>query len=202
MNTAEQKKLTKIDSRAARYSSARSKLSRRYAAFLDKLQKLQAKHLPKIKAALDEAANVQSQLETAIAAAPELFTEPRTLTLHGIRLGFMDGQASVKLPRGKADMDAIVSAIRERFTPEEIATLKLIERVSVDAPNKDALLAIYGAEPTSKRAQTLTGVEYTAAGDRVFIKPADHALDRVITKLLAEGRKAAAGDESEEREAA
>lgn len=202
MTPAQQRKLNRIDSRAARYSRDRSKLSARYNAFRDQLEKLQAKHLPKIKAALDKAASTQSELEQTIAAAPELFKEPRTLTLHGIRLGFMDGQPSVKLPRGKNDLESIVTAIRERFTAEEIAALELIERISFDVPSKDALVALFTGEKTNKRAGTLPGVEFIAAGDRVFIKPADHALDKVIGKLLQEGLKQGAADDGESTEAA
>lgn len=190
------KKLDTIDRHAKRYSASRGRLSRRYAAFKRKLELLQAQHLPKIKAALDEAATVKSQLEVAITAAPELFKEPRTLVLHGVRVGFMDGKPSVKLPRGKK-VQKVVDQIRAQFTPEEIATLTLISRVSVDVPNSEALLL-----HLSKGGAAIAGVEYTAAGDRVFIKPADHALDKVITTLLKEGlQKGTAAGEVEEPEA-
>lgn len=201
MNNTEQKKLSLIDRHARRYSAERGRLSRRYAKFQRALDLVQQKHLPKIKAALDTSANVKSDLEQAITAAPELFKEPRTLTLHGVRVGFMEGKASVKLPRGKK-LEAVVKAIREVCTPEAISILGLISRVTTDVPNADALLKHFTA--AGNRLE-IPGVEFVPAGDRVFIKPADHALDKVITKLLQEGLQkgnATATEEDEHAEAA
>ena len=198
MNTS--KKLAPIERQARRYSVARGRLSRRYGAFQRALQKLQDKHLPKIRADLDTTANIKSELEIAISAAPELFRDPRTLTLHGVRVGFMDGKASVRMPKGKKNTAAVLAGIRATFTAEEITTLALIVRASVEAPNKDALQLLL----EKGKAPALPGVEYTTAGERVFILPADHALDKIITKVLQEGlqKGTAAGAEEDEEAAA
>lgn len=205
MNAIEQKKLKTIDRNARRYSVARGTLATRHAKFMRALQALQEKHLPKIKTALDTAANVKSELEQSLADAPELFRDPRTLTLHGVRVGYMDGKPSVKVPKKAKERDAVVQAIRDNFTPEAITTLNLIERVTVDVPNAEGILQHLTAAGSRI---AIPGVEFTPAGERVFIKPADHALDKVIAKLLQEGlQKGAAGEagsesETEERDAA
>lgn len=201
MKSTDLQKLQPIEKLARRYGAARGKLSRAYARFERALQLLQDKHLPKIRAELDATANIKSELEVALLGARELFKEPRTLVLHGIRVGFMDGKPAVKLPRGKQKISAVLAAIREQFTAEQIATLGLIERVAADVPSQAALLKLL----EQGKSPALPGVECTTGGERVFILPADHALDKVISKVLKEGLQkgaAAGGDMGEDEEAA
>ena len=192
-------KLGEIDRHAKRYAAARARLSARFAKFNRALAALQEKHLGKIKDALDDAATVQSRLETALSAAPELFKDPRTLTLHGVRVGFMEGKPSITLPTARAKQEAVVAAIRARFTAEEIERERLI--VPVETPVAAALLERFKAD----KELALAGVEFSPGGDRVFIKPADHALDKVIRSLLKEGLKKgtpATADSEQEEDAA
>ena len=186
----------KIDSRSARYSRARARLTRRYAAFQASLRKVEEKHLLKIRLALEEAANVKSELESAISIAPDLFKKPRTLTLHGVRVGFFDCPAALDMPKAKAKRAAVVAAIRAKFTPEKIKELGLI--VTEEVPASDALLAQFLADEKLQ----IEEVEFTPAGESVFIKPADHALDKVIKTLLEEGMQKGTASAPAQEEAA
>ena len=85
-----------IDLSAQRYSVARGRVSYLLSAYQIELAALQKKHFGKIREASLDAADLKNQLAETIGHYPELFESPRTMTLHGIKVGFQKGKGKIE----------------------------------------------------------------------------------------------------------
>jgi len=161
--------MTQIDARARAYSDARDSLRDLVAALDAGMKALQREHLPGIRRALKRAAEAEAALHAAVEIAPELFAKPRTVVLHGVRVGWMKGKGKIEW-----DSDEQVIRLIRKHLPE------LADRliVTTERPSKDGLAALAVAD--LKRI----GVTVADAGEQVYIKPADSALDRMVEALL------------------
>jgi hypothetical protein len=174
MNTTTQiPPVSQIDALAADYAQARDILAQRVERFQTVMQKVRKRLLPGIKAAAAGAANTQSFLSAGIQANPELFSKPRTMTLHGIKLGFAKGKGKITW----GDEDKVVAAIRRHFARDLADTLIR----TVEQPVKDALAQLPAAELRK------LGVQVEEAGDHVYIKASDSEVDKLVAAILKEG---------------
>jgi hypothetical protein len=119
-----------IDGLAKEYADARETLAERVQKLKDELAGVSRRHLKGIKAAAAEAALRRSQLEQRIAAAPDLFVKPRTMTLHGIKLGFAKGKGRLEFD----DADRAVAAIYKLLPDQADALI-----ITSGRPNKEGL---------------------------------------------------------------
>ena len=79
--------LSDIDRRARLYADARDDLSGIVTALNEAIESLKRQALPDLKRAVARAAEHHDALKGLIETAPELFVKPRTVTLHGVRVG-------------------------------------------------------------------------------------------------------------------
>jgi hypothetical protein len=181
MNTIQElPPIAQIDALAEDYAQARDILAQRVERFETLMQKIRTRFSPGIKSAAVGAANSQGLLSAGITRNPELFKKPRTMTLHGIKLGFAKGKGKITW----GDEDKVVAAIRRHFAQDMAATLIR----TVEVPVKDALAQLPAKE------LRLLGVQVEEAGDRIYIKAADSEIDKLVAAILKEG----AVDEAEE----
>jgi 2-methylisocitrate lyase-like PEP mutase family enzyme len=173
-----------IDASAKRYADERSVLAGHVTDFNLSLEQLRQKHLPHIRAAVSRCADLQAVLQAQIEARPDLFVKPRTMTLHGIKLGFQKGKGKLVIENAAK----IVERIRALFSKAKADTLIKVK----ESPDKTAL-----AKLDVKELKKL-GVSIVATGDAVFIEAADTEVDKFVATLLEEGSKA----DSDEKEAA
>lgn len=161
--------LNDIESRARKFAEAREKLAAIVADLNAGIEALKREHMADLKRAVARAAEHHDALRSLIESAPELFEKPKTVTLHGIRLGYM------KLKGGIAwdDTDAVVQAIL-KYLPEQSETLlRWTAR-----PLKEAINSLDVA--TLRKL----GCRVEDTGEGVFIKPADSAVDKMVDALL------------------
>lgn len=164
-----------IEQRAKAYAHARENLGGYVADFEAELAALRRKHLPVIKRSAAWAANHQAELQREIEAHPDLFVKPRTMTLHGIKLGFQKG-------KGKLILGNIA---------------KLIERIRAQFPKAKADLLIKVTQTPMKKALSMLpadelkklGITVETTGDAVFIEAIDTEVDKLVARLLDEGSK-------------
>ncbi len=161
--------LNQIDTKARAYSDARDRLRELCAALEDGMKALRQEHLPGIRRALNRAAEAEAALEALVEQAPELFTKPKTVVLHGVRVGYMKGKGKIEW---ESD-EQVVKLIRKHFP--ELADVLI---VTTEKPSKDGLVALAVADLKK------LGATVTDAGDQVYIKPADSALDKMVDALL------------------
>jgi hypothetical protein len=164
-------KLAQIDTLAGRYADARAALAGTVSGLNDEIEEVKRKYIGRIKVQVARAKDCASSLQAAIEEAPEHFTKPRTITMHGIKVGFRKGEGKLSFD----DVDKVVALI-EKHLPELAETLI----VSTKKPVKDALLNL-SVEQLKK-----IGCKVTGTGDQVVIKDTTSDVDKLVAALLAE----------------
>lgn len=163
--------LADIEALTRQYAAARAALSDRVQELEDETTRIRRQRLPAIRRALGLAQERRERLAAAIAESPQLFECPRSVILHGIRVGYQKGRGSITW-----ENDARVVALIRRHLPDQAESLiRVIER-----PLKTALAQLSTAELRR------IGVEVVETGEEIVIRPVDGGLDRLIERLLAD----------------
>lgn len=165
--------LEMIETATRLYANTREVLAGKVRQLEAEIEAVKRQRLPGIKAALARAAEAEGKLRTVITVAPELFEKPRTLILHGVKVGYR--KASGKLVWD--DPDQVVALIR-KHVPDQADVLI----VTTEKPSKAALVQLSAAE--LKRL----GVRVSDCNDEVVIAPVDSEVDKLVEALLASTR--------------
>jgi len=161
-----------LDVLAYKYSTDRMELSKRVATFQDQIAAINRRFLPGIKAAASRATDSQALLRDAIEGSPDLFVKPRTMTLHGIKVGYQKGKGKIEFD----DPERVVELI-EKLLPDLVSALIETKRV----PVKDALKNL------SVKDLRRIGCTVEETGDQIVIKAADSEVDKLVARILVEG---------------
>jgi phage host-nuclease inhibitor protein Gam len=161
--------LTDLDRCARLYADARDNLSGIVTDLTAGIEALKRRAMPDLKRAVARAAEHHDALLSLIADAPELFVKPKTLTLHGIRLGYVKQKGSIAWD----DADAVVAAIQKYLPEQAEALIRWTAK-----PLKEALNQLGVAD--LKRI----GCRVIDTGEAVVIKPVDSEVDRLVDALL------------------
>lgn len=132
---------------------------------------LRQRYAARIRRATGKVAETHSELNAGIVNSPHLFERPKTIVLHGVKVGFQKGKGGIVF----GDPDTVVRLIEKHF-PDEAEGLLHIKK----CPNKEAL------EKRTVAELKKVGCEVTAAGDRVVIKPLDGEVKKLVSGLLKE----------------
>lgn len=161
--------LIDIEKRARQYAEAREHLADIVAALNEGIETLKRSHMKRLKKAVADAAEHHDALKALIEAAPGCFIKPRSVVLHGIKLGFAKGKGKIEW----ADAEQVVRLIKKHFPEQAGVLISTSER-----PARDALNGLTAAELKK------IGISITEGGDAVFIKPADSQVDKMVEALL------------------
>ena len=161
--------LAEIEIRTKKYAEARDKVAAIVTALHDAMEQLKRCELPKLRRAIATAAEHHDALKALIEEAPELFQKPKTVILHGLRLGYMKGKGGIAWD----DADHVVSLIIERLPDQAEALIRWTGK-----PLKEAINQLDVA--TLKKI----GCRVVDTGEQVFIKPVDSAVDKLVDALL------------------
>lgn len=162
--------LADIELNAKAFSQARETLAERVGALNAAIAELRRAHLPGIKRTLQRTAQHQAVLQVSIESAPELFVKPRTLILHGIKLGFAKGKGNISF----SDADQVCKLIRRHLADQADTLIKTTHK-----PIKATIAQLPAAD--IKRIGCTIG----ATGDLVVIAPVDSEVDKLVDALLA-----------------
>ena len=158
-----------IEKDAKALRAARDLLADRATTLQDEIDRATQRKLPGLRSAVASVAQADANLKTAIAQSPQLFQKPRSVVLHGLKLGFQKG-------KGKIDWEddaQVVKLIRRHF-PEQFDVLcKTIEK-----PIKAALANLTVAELKK------IGVSVEETGDVVFVNDSTAGVDKLVKALL------------------
>lgn len=147
------------------------------------VEALKNSRLAAIKAAVAGVAQRHNDLKAAIEEGKDLFTKPRTIVMHGYRVGMGKQQGKIII----ADKNTTVALVEKHFPKKAGVLLK-----TVKTPIKKALGTLTVAELKK------IGCEVTESGDGVVIIPVDNEVEKQVSKML----KALINDDTEEEEAA
>ncbi len=168
-----------IDKMCRDYSETRENLTGRVSALEEELEAVRKKHMVGIRRTIGIAAERSATLRAAIEVSRELFGRPKTVVLHGIKVGYAKG-------RGKIDWtdDDIVVRLIKRHFPDQAEILIKTEKT----PIKSAL--------NNLTVQELKKIGVTAeeTGEMIVVRPVDTDVDKIVKALLK--------DQEENQEAA
>lgn len=179
--------LAVIEREARLHEEARLLLQQRVAAYNEGLAALASDHMPGIRRALNKAADIEARLRELVTANPASFVKPRTVVLHGTKLGYQKAKGKIGFDRPERVVERI-----KRLMPEQADIL--IHRE--EKPNKEALAKLSAAD--LKRL----GCTVTADADEVVVRPIDGEVDKIVKALLKAAADAATGGEVVEADAA
>lgn len=138
------------------------------AALQADLEEVKARHLRGLKRQASALARVEATLIGAVEAAPHLFDKPRTLTIHGIKVGLTDSKGKLEWD----DEESVVAAIKRYLRSDADVLLQTVE-----SPRKAALRAL----PAEDLARL--GCRIIGAGDQVVVKRVAGDVETLIAKL-------------------
>jgi hypothetical protein len=163
--------LNDIDKLTKAYSDTREDLGARVANLEEELEAIRKKYMPGIKRCINTAADQSSRIRAAVEESRELFGRPKTIVLHGIKVGFQKGKGKLEW-----EDDEIVVRLIERHFPDQAEVLIK----TVKKPRKDGL--------NSLTVQELKRIRVTAeeTGEMIVVRPVDTDVDKIVKALLKE----------------
>jgi hypothetical protein len=153
------------------YADWRVQLSEAVLVAEHEIAALKRQHVVAIKRKVEAVAERQAALKAAIEESPELFRKPRTMIIHGVKIGFQKEKGKISWD----DKDQVVRLIKKHFPEQADVLIKTVEK-----PIRDALQQLPAAD--LKRI----GVTIGETGDVVVIKSTDSEIDKLVNALLKE----------------
>ena len=161
--------LKDIEPKAKAYADARSKVVEIVTELNTGIEALKRDSMPALKRAIARAAEKHDQLKAIIEESPALFRSPRTVVMHGIKIGYMKGKGGIAFD----DAEQVIKLIKKHQAHVADELIKTTE-----TPVKQALALLSVAELKK------LGCTVVDAGDLVVIKPADGEVDKLVDALM------------------
>ena len=161
--------LGSIETLCGNYDGECAKLEEQIAALESDLEAVKQKHLRGLKRQAAAVATAEAELHSAVESAPGLFVKPRTITVHGMKVGYTTSVGSITWE----DDEQVVELIREVF-PNRVK--ELIKKT--ETPKKNALKALT-AEELAKIGCAIDG-----AGDVVVLSRVAGDVEKLVNKLI------------------
>lgn len=158
-----------IELGAKTFAEAREKLAVLVTELNDGIEALRRESLPAIKRCLERAAQRHSELQALIQASPGLFVKPRTVVMHGIKVGIEKGKGKIEFD----DAEALVKLILKHL-PDQQNTL-------IQTTCKPLKAALAGLSVKELKA---LGCRVEEAGDVVVIRPVATEVDKLVAALI------------------
>lgn len=165
--------LQEIDTKARLFADARTALAEEVGELTAKIEALQRQHLARIRLLVGRTKEHHAALVAMIEDSRDLFTKPKSVVFHGIKLGLAKGRGGLVIE----DDEETLRLIHKHY-PDDEAAAALI--VVTEKPDKNALKEL----PAKELAKL--GCEIEGVGEVAFAKPTDGAVDKVVKALLKE----------------
>jgi Bacteriophage Mu Gam like protein len=162
-------KLQEIDTRVKNYADDRSKLRDIITALTDAIDALKKDHLPRVRRQLNRVAELEAGVRDLLADSPEHFQKPKTLVMHGVKVGFGKGIGTVSFD----DEDQVVALIQKKLPELADVLIKTTKK-----PLKKPLGQLTVAQLKS------IGCSVEETGDVVIVKAVDGEVDKLVNALL------------------
>lgn len=161
--------LAQIENKCLAYDSACADLEDMIHNLEAELNEIRDRHLRSLKRQAARVAGLEADLQPMIADHPELFVRPRTLTLHGVKVGLTTSQGKVVFD----DADTVIATIKKRMRDHADILIRTKEEL-----NKDALRNLTAEELVK------LGCRIEDAGDVVVLKRVAGDVEKLVNKLI------------------
>lgn len=158
-----------IEEKAEDYSVARDLLEMELRSMNEALELVRLRYLPELKKRAAATRRELAALQALIEANPELFKRPRTVEVHGVKLGYRS------LPRKVAPGPNTVALI-EKHCPEKVETM-------IEVTKKPISSTLQKLSPGERQK---LGCVVTGGGDAILIKHSTDSLEKLLKKILEE----------------
>lgn len=162
--------LATVELAAKQFAADRSELAAAVQTLETQLQFLKSAAMAGIKRRVEKAAESKVALANLVDANRQLFTSPRTIVFHGIKVGLRKGAGGIDW-----DDDAKVVARIEKLFPKSQAELL------IKTTKKPIAKALEDLDVSDLKKLGCT-IEDTT--DQVVIKPVDGDVEKLVTALL------------------
>jgi hypothetical protein len=163
-------KLSEIEQQAEAFDVESAHLAEMIQDLEHDLDQVRGKHIAKLKRQAGCVASARARLEAEVEHAPDLFKRPRTMVLHGVKVGF-------SLSRGAVTWDddaSVIAAIKKRLDPEQA---KLLINAK-ETLSKSALRQLEAGDLAK------IGCRIEDAGDQVVVDRVDGDVVKLLDKLI------------------
>lgn len=161
--------LGQIETKCEKYETSSAFLEQLISDLETDLETVKKKHLARIKKQAGDVANIEAELHSLIESAPGLFTSPRTLTVHGVKVGFSLSSGRLVFD----DEETVVTLIKKFHKLDADTYIRKSESV-----NKDALRTL-----NAEQLRQL-GCKIEGEGDTVILKRVAGEVEKLINKLI------------------
>lgn len=179
MKSTDKTPLHNIEFRARQLADARTILDARVRTAQAEINRIVARHMAGILAAKDTFKQAETGLRLEVEQHPEIFEKPRTIVLHGIKVGYQKGKGKLVF----ADGAKVCELIRTKLPNEADSLIKVTE-----TPITAALLNLDAA--TLKKL----GCTIEDTGDQVVIKAVDGDVEKLLKRFLDEAADKTGGE--------
>ncbi|OYZ03466.1 MAG: hypothetical protein B7Y42_00365 [Polaromonas sp. 28-63-22] len=169
--------LDAIDKAAKTLRAVRDTLSLRAGALHDEMEAAKRKSMRGLRASVAAVAQAQADLLATIADSPQLFVKPKSIVLHGIKLGYAKGKGRIEWD----DDEQVVKLVRKHMPEQFDVLIKTTEK-----PMKSAMDGLTVAELKK------IGVTAEDSGDVAFAKDTTAEVDKLVKALLKGAEEEAA----------
>jgi hypothetical protein len=156
------------------YSDSYSKLSDKVQELNDEIEASKRRHMRYIKTFAEEALERKSKLSNAIEESKDLFTQPKSIVIHGMKVGLQKGKGKITIP----DEEKTILLIKKVLPEQADILIKTEEKLVKPALNN------LTAGDLKK-----VGLNLVESTDEVMIKPTGSDIDKIVNALLKEDPK-------------
>lgn len=156
------------------YSESYSKLSDKVRDLNDEIDAAKRKHMRYIKSYAEDALEKKSKLSNAIDESKDLFDKPKSIVIHGMKIGLQKGKGKITVP----DEEKTILLIKKNLPDQADILIKSEEKLVKPALNN------LTAGDLKK-----VGLNLVESTDEVLIKPTGSDIDKIVNALLKEDPK-------------
>jgi arsenate reductase-like glutaredoxin family protein len=161
--------LAQIEPQCERYETESARLEQLIATLEAELEIVKQKHLRTIKRQAGVVAGCEAELQNLIEDAPHLFIRPRTITIHGVKVGYTASNGRVEFD----DEESVIARIKKSRPEDAELLIRKTEEV-----NKEALRNL----PADELLEL--GCQLAGAGDTVVLKRVAGEVEKLVNKLI------------------
>lgn len=161
--------MQEVEQLVAKFSARSEALAGAVLAFREELVALEKRHSGRLRKLALARHEVQDAITAAIAESPELFAKPRSVTMHGTKVGLRKGTGKMTIE----DDELVVKLILRHFPERADILIQTVQK-----PVRSALAQLSVAE--LKRV----AVTVEDTGDVPFVKSVDTEIEKAIKALV------------------
>lgn len=127
--------------------------------------------MPNLKRAAAKVASFEAQLQEEITDHPDLFRKPKTLTLHGVRVGYLEAPGKLEIDDEGTAITKLRTILGHEDADQYIATKETLRKDLVRDLDPKVLARL--------------GARVVGAGDQVIIRRSAGEIEKLLNKMVS-----------------